>query len=401
MQRPLKVLVFLHSFDPGGVERVALRLGKAWQDSGASVRVLVGRRSGVMAKQAPTLDYASYSSGPVGTARFETFWMIVCLWRELRSGGADVLFCAGNTYTVVAAAIRLLLGRNCPPIVAKVSNCLERPDLPAPARAGYRLWLKLQGRLIDRWIVMSPSARPEAARKLGIEAADIAVIDDPAIGEEDAITLAGARDRAIAEARQAEYLLAAGRLVPQKAFDRLIRAFAAGAGEADKLIILGDGPQRPRLERLVKRLRLQDRIWMPGHVTDLGPWLAGARAFILSSDYEGLPAVLIEALAAGVPIVATRCSASIDDLLGDGLTGQVIQPGDEAALARAIGTISTIEVNVRAARRQAARFTVERAAPDYLEFMRNARSLGTGVHKPSFGARSVLPVPFRPANAPD
>jgi glycosyltransferase involved in cell wall biosynthesis len=401
LQRPLKVLVFLHSFDPGGVERVALRLAKAWHDGGSSVRILVGRRTGAMSKQAPVLDYASYSSGPVCTARFETLWMILCLWRELRSGRADVVFCAGNTYTVVAAAIRLLLGRNCPPIVAKISNCLERPDLPAPARAGYRLWLKLQARLLDRWIAMSPPARAEAARMLEIDAGDIVVIDDPAIGEEDALRLASARDRATAEARQPGYFLAAGRLVRQKAFDRLIRAFAAGAGDADKLVILGDGPQRPRLQRLVERLRLQDRIWMPGHIEDLSMWFAGAQAFVLSSDYEGVPAVLIEALAAGVPIVATRCSASIDDLLGNGLFGQIIPRCDEAALATAIGTISTTHTNVGAGRRHAARFTVERAAPRYLKIMQDARSLGRPVIKPIFGAHHALAAAIRTADVQD
>jgi hypothetical protein len=71
--------------------------------------------------------------------------------RRIRRHRPDVLFCAGNSYTVVAVTMRLVLGRRCPPILAKISNDLTRADLPAVARPFYRLWLRIQGRLLIVW----------------------------------------------------------------------------------------------------------------------------------------------------------------------------------------------------------------------------------------------------------
>ena len=135
MSAPLRIAIPVHSFEPGGVERVALNLAAAWQADGAEVKVLLGRRDGAMRETAPKVAYIVRAE-PVPTARFETLWMIWAAWRWLRHNPVDVLFAAGNTYAIVGVALKLLLGRNCPPIVIKISNDLERRDLPASARWG-------------------------------------------------------------------------------------------------------------------------------------------------------------------------------------------------------------------------------------------------------------------------
>ncbi|OYW82646.1 MAG: hypothetical protein B7Z20_13650, partial [Sphingobium sp. 32-64-5] len=111
--RPLRVMTFLHSFAPGGVERVALRLCGAWmRDAGLDLRLVMGRETGAMRGEAPEgLKRYVTSSGPVSTARFETFWMIWVLRREILRQQPDVLFCPGNAYSIVAVAMKLLLGR--------------------------------------------------------------------------------------------------------------------------------------------------------------------------------------------------------------------------------------------------------------------------------------------------
>lgn len=376
MQSALRVLVCLHSFEPGGVERVALRLCKAWQTAGADVTVLLGRRDGAMRDAAPALDYAFYSSGSISTARFETLWMIFCLWRRVRAVRPDVIFCAGNSYTVVAVALRLLLGRACPPVVAKVSNDLDRPDMNALTRLAYRRWLRLQGRLIPYWVAMAGSMRDGIARLLDIPPERVAVIGNAVLDGAEARRLADARDVAVRDGRRGRLFLSVGRLVPQKRFDLLLAAFARAGGPDDRLVILGEGPCRGALWALAHRLGIAARLSLPGHKGETAGWFARADLFLLSSDYEGVPGVVVEAMAAGLSIVATRSSAALDELLGkdssgQGRFGQLVERGDVAALAAAMARPCAAP-DPQALRAQAGRFRVERVAPLYLRLLRKA-----------------------------
>ena len=108
-------------------------------------------------------------------------------------------------------------------------------------------------------------------------------------------------------------LLAAGRLEPVKQFDRLIRGFAAVNAEAH-LAILGEGSQRPQLEKLISELALENRVSLPGYENHLRPWLDQASACIISSEREGFPYILIEALQAECPVLSTPVS-SVSNLL--------------------------------------------------------------------------------------
>lgn len=106
---PLRICIPIHSFEPGGVERVGLRLADHWQAVGHEVTVVLRRDRGIARPQAPALDYRTRPE----PLPWETPWLIWCLWRYLRRhhGETAVIFCAGNTYTVVCAVMKLLLGR--------------------------------------------------------------------------------------------------------------------------------------------------------------------------------------------------------------------------------------------------------------------------------------------------
>jgi len=161
--------------------------------------------------------------------------------------------------------------------------------------------------------------------------------------------------------------------VPQKNFALLLTAFAKIAGPDDRLQILGDGPERARLERLAETLGIAHAVDLPGHLNPLDQWFAKADALVVSSDYEGVPAVVIEALAAGLWVVSTDCSVSMGDLLGQGRLGKLVAPRDLAGLAAAMAEIEGNEANVAMARAQARRFTVENAAAAYIDTMIRCR----------------------------
>ncbi|WP_421848292.1 glycosyltransferase [Novosphingobium sp.] len=369
-RRPLRILTFLHSFEPGGVERVALRLHAAWRAQGQDSRLVMGRTAGAMKREWPGLEPEVLGSERIPSAHWETLWMIIHLPRAIRRIRPDVLFCAGNSYTVVAVAMRLLLGKACPPVVAKISNDLTRSDLPAPARPFYRLWLRIQGRMLTRLVGMAPPMREEIGTLMRADEARIAVIDDPSLAEADIQRLTAARDTAKAAPRgPGRRFLAIGRLAAQKNFGLLIDAFSRMAGPDDRLAIIGEGSARRALEAQIARLGLGDKVRMPGHVSPLDAELAGADALVLSSEYEGVPAVVAEALAAGLPVVSTRCSVSMDDMLGGGRFGLLVPVGDAAALAQAMQDIAKLKFDETVARDQSRRFTVEIASHRYLALM--------------------------------
>lgn len=364
--RPLRVMTFIHSFSPGGVERIALRLCSAWMhDPGLDVRLVMGRDSGPLKDQAPAaLSRHITSSGPLDTAPFESLWMIGVLRHQIPRQKPDVIFCPGNAYSIVAVAMKKLLGARCPPIVLKISNDLERPDMSPAVRKAYWRWLKIQGRTLDAFTALAPPMVAEIEARLDIPAARITTIEDPALSLADINTLEAMGHTRTPAAKGRRYL-AVGRLEPQKNFPLLLRAFARIAGPHDRLTILGEGAERARLEAAVAEQGLHTHVALPGH-GPVPPALATHDVFVLSSAYEGVPAAVIEALAAGLAIVATDCSVSMPGLIGK--FGTVVANFDEAALAAAMPAQPLPGASTRARAADAMRaFTIERAASRYAQ----------------------------------
>jgi len=141
----------------------------------------------------------------------------------------------------------------------------------------------------------------------------------------------------------APFILAAGRLVHQKGFDLLIRAFALAAPECGQmhLAIAGEGPEADALARLAREYKVEDRTFFLGRVSRLGALMREAHAFVLSSRYEGFPNVLVEALAAALPVVATDCKSGPREILCGGRHGLLVPPENPQALSAALVRIAT------------------------------------------------------------
>jgi glycosyltransferase involved in cell wall biosynthesis len=130
-------------------------------------------------------------------------------------------------------------------------------------------------------------------------------------------------------------LLGVGRLVDQKNFSRLLRAFAAADPRNAVLRIAGDGEQRAELEQLAASLGISERVEFLGFVSDIPALMETADLFILSSDYEGLPAVVVEALGCDCPVISTDCFANARELLA-GLPGCAVTDKSVDSLAEAL-----------------------------------------------------------------
>ena len=165
-------------------------------------------------------------------------------------------------------------------------------------------------------------------------------------------------------------VLGVGRLTRQKDFPTLMRAFASVREERTaRLLILGEGPERGRLERLAASLGLGGEVSFPGQVENPYAVMARAALLALSSRWEGLPLVMIEALACGCPVVSTDCPAGPAEILEDGRYGRLTPVGDPAALAEAIlATLREPPARERL-RTRGQWFTPERAVREYARFL--------------------------------
>lgn len=290
--------------------------------------------------------------------------MIWSFFQFLRKEKVDAVFCPGNTYTVVCVAMKLLLGDQCPPVLVKISNDLERHDLPKLIRPFYRWWLRLQGAVLENFIAIADPMRAEVERELALPENRVSVIPDPALSESDLHQLSGSR---LARNSQAGCrFLTIGRLAAQKNQILLLEAFARHAWSEDTLVIAGDGPERKRLIERANALGLRSQVRFVGHVNDVRALYAEADVFVLSSHYEGAPAVILEALAAGLPIAGTNCCVSMEWLTGYGQFGLVVPPGDPDTLGIAMNVARHLRPDRTAMQRLAAKFTLESSGQLYL-----------------------------------
>jgi glycosyltransferase involved in cell wall biosynthesis len=172
-------------------------------------------------------------------------------------------------------------------------------------------------------------------------------------------------------------VLGVGRLAAQKDFPTLIQAFARVRSQRPaRLLILGDGEKRSALIRLVQTLGLAADVSLPGYVDNPFAYLRRCSVFVLSSAYEGLPSVLIEAMACGVPVVSTDCPSGPAEILEGGRYGRLVPVGDVDAMAAAISATLQEIPDTAATRHRAEAFSVEASAAQYLDLLLGGSSTG-------------------------
>lgn len=200
---------------------------------------------------------------------------------------------------------------------------------------------RLQNRLYrraDRVVAVSEGVAHELADATAIPRHHIRVIPNPV----DLERIAAAAREPVTENDWFEpgappVILGVGRLHPQKDFDKLLDAFALVRRKTRaRLLVLGDGPSRQQLEVLAGTLGLSDDVSFPGFARNPYKYMARAAVFVLPSRFEGLPTVLIEALACGCPVVSTDCPHGPREILEDGRWGQLVPVGYVSGLEAAI-----------------------------------------------------------------
>ena len=321
----MRIALVISALGAGGAERVIIGLANAWAARGWQVSLITFEPPGTNPyyEVDPRVELGQLgieSAGrPIWRAIVQGVRRIRALRRALRTARPDIAisFLAQiNVLTMLATR-----GLGLPVIVSERNN---------PERQQFRgTWRWLRAHLYGvAHCVVTPSrgvlaAFPQAIRARG------RVIPNP-------VELAPPCRPHPANTRQ---LVAVGRLVHQKGFDLLLRAFAelAPAHPEWTLTIWGEGDERAALEALRTGLGITERVRMPGVTERPGQWVEGAELFVLSSRYESFGNVVTEAMVAGLPVVALDCPFGPGDILRNGEDGLLVPPEDVGALAAALG----------------------------------------------------------------
>jgi len=346
--------VMLHDFQLGGSERIALRLAREWAAMGRQATLLVGEDAGPLRHLVTDTVSVRVADRPAQWQGRDidrlSFWAV----KAAREDGITNMFVPGNSYF---RAVPRLAKHNIQ-VVTKLSNPIIRYDRSAVRNLGFCLITSLRLRKLCALVAPCAAQAEEAGRQLGTDI-PLAVIPNPVLDAfpkiEDAQKIDG-------------QLCAVGRLEPQKNFALLLEAFALLDDSSLSLKIAGDGSQRAQLEAQAQRLGIADRVAFLGVVQDAMPLMAESEALVLSSDFEGYPAVAIEALAAGTYVIARDCCSGIQEILRAPHTGSIVREETPQALAGAIRAfMQNRRFDAQAARASASRCLIGPIAKSYLD----------------------------------
>lgn len=309
--------------DPS-VHLVDLGEGKARRVVGALGRVIAERRIDIIVSVLFHLDFYTLLS------------------RRLQGWRARVVVCFQNT----------------PSVVARESASLSEKALLALHR--------LSRLRADDHIAISTGVAQDAARYFNLDAERIVVIPNPVV-DPAAPPPVPVDLRALFQTRPAKVAVASGRLTRQKDYPTLLAALQVARRREDAaLVVLGEGELRAELEGLAQSLGLADHVRFVGFQKAPLDWMAGADLFVLSSRWEGLANVLVEALHLGLPIVATDCPHGPSEVLNAGALGRLVPVGDAEAFGEAMAAALRSPTDRSALARRADDFSIPAIAERYL-----------------------------------
>jgi len=270
------------------------------------------------------------------------------LFRLLRALKADVVhthLVHADLYGGLASALR----------GTKLVSTKHNDD---PFRSGaFRFVERGLARLADRIVTITAALRAFTVERVGVPARKVETIHYGLDDLPDAWGENGPDD----VPPTARVLLAVARLTPQKGLDVAVRALAALPDDT-VLVALGEGPQRDALEQLARSEGVARRVFLPGRVPDVAAWLRRASVLVHPARWEGFGLGVLEAMLAGLPVVATNVS-SLPELVVDGETGYLVTPDDPRALAQgSVHALAQPQLGEAGRERAAREFSVARMA---------------------------------------
>lgn len=361
------IAIVLHDLRGGGAERAMLRLASGFHDAGRRVVLILVQARGEYLNDVPaTIPIVDLAGGSVfGAIPKLASWI-------RRNRPAKIL--AALTHVNIAVIVASKLARFPGPVVVS-----ERNQISEKAAAAQRLRERITYALTpfiyrraDAIVAVSRGVADDVVKFTSLPDARVHYVHNPVFNASIAERAAQPSPHAWLDAPSPDcpVIIAVGRLHYQKDFETLIRAFNRVRTMRDaRLIIFGDGAERPTLERLVEHSPFSADIDLPGFCANPFAAMSRAQLLVLSSRWEGFPNVLVEAMSCGCAVVATDCPSGPDEILDGGRYGPLVPIGDDSAMAEAIAqALDTPGLGAQAAER-AKTFSVASASRNYLTIL--------------------------------
>jgi len=369
-----RVAIFIDDFSATGVVVNSIAIARRLLERGCVVQMIASQAEGALIGTVPegVTVVGLLPADKAGSARPGRLRRSLPEFRRrLREFAPDVLFSAGNHGHLASALASLGLPK-CR-IIVRISNDLDHMIDGKPVKPYSRWWRILKFRTVamfaDKLVFVSPHlVRSEKVLgKGGIRKAvvipngvDARVVRERAKHEVSHEWLSSTAEQPL--------VLAVGRLAGQKNFENLLRAIAhARRSRPLRLLLIGSGPLESALREQAAALGIAQDVDFMAPVPNPIPFIAGASVLALPSWWEGSSNVLLEALACGTPIVASRTAGSAEDVLDHGRYGVLVDPGDPVAMGE--GLLRQIGGDVRLPGDRALAFSRDAALDAYVDLI--------------------------------
>lgn len=370
----MRIALLTPTLEIGGVERVFVNLANGLHRQGVEVDLVVGRTGGGMEKalenDIPVFDLASD----------HMMRSVPRLAKYLHARKPEAVI-AAMTHSTAAAVAARAIGRRKTKIVATEHNTMSK-IVANTSGLKYRLmplWSRWALKSADAVVAVSAGVAADLSAQTGIPGDKFRVIYNPAITE---ALYSGAKatvEHPWFQPGEPPVILAVGRLDKQKDFPMLVRAFShVRKYRPARLVILGEGQDRDRIENIVQESGLTEDVSLPGFEQNPYRFMSRATVFASSSQWEGFGVALVEALALGLPVVATDCTHGPAEILGNGKFGALVPVGDHEAMAQALLTALNHPTRIDCSQ-HLEQFTIESVAASYLSIIRAVASTGSRV----------------------
>ena len=347
--KPLRIALAIPHLGGGGAERSVLKLARGLIERGYRVDILVFEKIDTLADEMPSeARLIELKPGPIHDIHDRIHLVRRFGYRILKFLRRSLLQDARSMAAYIdaeqpdcvlpslpraksAALLAICFSRLGPVVIPTIHSVLIN------RKRRFRSLYSILFPMADRLVTVSDGVSDNLSTNLEFPREIISRIYNPADTEEITKLARDVPEHPWMSDDGPPVILAAGRLARVKDYPTLLQAFRQVSRNRDvHLIILGEGSWRRRLEKMIRKMGLQEKVSLPGWVSNPYAFMNRAAMFVLSSRNEGLPTVLIEALACGCPCVSTNCPSGPAEILDDGCFGPLVPVGDDSALAAAM-----------------------------------------------------------------
>jgi glycosyltransferase involved in cell wall biosynthesis len=353
-----KVTLFIGDLSIGGAERVTVNLANQLAENGYQVEVVVVSRQGELVTD--LVSDVQFTVLPADRMR----WAVIPLVKHLRSSQPDIVISLLTPANIIMI-LSVKLSMTSPQIIATEHG--KKLDEDSVSTQRDLILAKYLYKYADDIVGVSKGVSQDIIKWANIDPNKVTTIYNPTISEELIASDSSIPSQLESRQNGSKIILSAGRHVEQKDFQTLIRSFAKLLADYSniRLVILGEGELTPEYKRLSNELGVQEKVTFPGFVDDPFQYMRHADVFALSSRWEGLSLVLIEAMACGTPVISTDCPSGPAEVLKNGEYGELVPVGDSEAMKNGLKNTLENPLSAEKLRERARDFSIERSTKQY------------------------------------